>query len=201
MRNPTQIDNLVVTGMANATIAFFANVMIGLQATYGTNTGGWANVINDLDDIIYADSLKSLGVSSTQTAFYQSNSLVNNRRTFTDRSSTDYINVLSGVDTGNGIITANYQSIIPEKTFSGNTVANATALTNFIATTLNNATYNSANVSTSLEYAINNGYLDAYATIDSTSFDFASIRSHIQDESENRLAILKSTMLNKKFIR
>lgn len=201
MGNPTQTDNLVVIGMANAAVAFFANVMIGLQSTYGTNTGGWANVINDLDDIIYADSLRSLGINSTQTAYYQANSLLNNRRTFTDRTSTDYVNILTGVDTSNGIITANYQAIIPEKSFSGNTVANATALSNFINTTLNNTTYTSANVATSIEYAVNNGYVDAYSTIDSTSFDFASIQSHIQDESENRLALLKTNMLNNKYIR
>lgn len=201
MGNPTQTDNLVVIGMANAAVAFFANVMIGLQSTYGTNTGGWANVINDLDDIIYADSLRSLGINSTQTAYYQANSLLNNRRTFTDRTSTDYVNILTGVDTSNGIITANYQAIIPEKSFSGNTVANATALSNFINTTLNNTTYTSANVATSIEYAVNNGYVGAYSTIDSTSFDFASIQSHIQDESENRLALLKTNMLNNKYIR
>lgn len=201
MGTPTQIDNLFVTGMANAAVAFFANVMIDLQSTYGTNTSGWANVINDLDDIVYADSIRSLGLTSTQTAYYQANSLLNNRRTFTDRESTDYVDILSGVDTGNGIITANYQAIIPEKTFTGNTVANATALSSFINTTLNIPAYNSSNVSTSIEYAVNNGYVDSYSTIDSTSFDFASIQSHIQDEAENRLALLKSTMLNNKFIR
>ena len=201
MGKPTQIDNLIVTGMANAAVAFFANVMIDLQSTYGTNTGGWANVINDLDDIVYADALRSLNLTSTQTAYYQANSLLNNRRTFTDRTSTDFVDVLSGVDTGNGIITANYQAIIPEKTFAGNTNANATALTNFINTTLNNTIYNSSNVSTSIEYGINNGYVTSYSTIDSNSFDFASIQTHIQDEAENRLAILKSTMLNNKFIR
>ena len=201
MGTPIQIDNLAVKGMANAAVAFFANVMLDLQSTYGTNASGWSNVINDLDDIIYADSLRAIGINSTQTAFYQSNSLLNNRRNFTDRTSTDYVNILYGIDNANGIISSNYQSLIPEKTFSGNTTANATALSNFINNTLDNPTYVAANVSSSIEYAITTGHLDEYATIDDTSFDFASIQSDIQDESENRIAELKTMMLNNKFLR
>lgn len=202
MKTPIQIDNLAVSGMSNATVAFFANVMVDLQTKYGTNTIAWANVINDLDDIIYADALKSIGVDSTKTALYQSYSLVNNRRTFTDRTFTDYVSLTANVNVANGIISANYQSIIPEKDFKGNTTANAMVLKNFITNTLyTNNTYNAANVTSSVEYAINNGYVDSYSSIDSTSFDFSSIQSHIQNEAENRLAALKSLMLNKNFIR
>jgi hypothetical protein len=43
--------------------------------------------------------------------------------------------------------------------------------------------------------------VDVYATIDDTSFDFASIQSDIQDESETRIAELKTMMLNNKFLR
>ena len=196
-----QLDNLAVQGMANGTISFFGNVMQGLQATYGTNADGWLNTINDLDDIIYADHLRSTGLDSTDTSLYQSYSLVNNRTHFSDRSNVDYIDVGANIDISSGVIAPHYNVIIPAKSFVGNVTANAIGLQTFISDTLgNNNTYSSANVVSSKQYAIDNGFLSGYTSIDSTSFDTAGITNQLQSVAEGRLAVFKTVLVNNGFI-
>jgi hypothetical protein len=196
-----QLDNLAVQGMANGTIAFFSNVMQGLQGTYGTNADGWLNVINDLDDIIYADHLRSTGINSTDTSLYQSYSIVNNRTHFSDRSNVDYMNVGGNINTTSGVIAPHYNVLLPAKSFVGNVSANAYALDNFIINTLdNNNTYSSSNVISSKQYAIDNGYVSNYASLDSTSFDTAGITPQLQEVAEVRLAVIKTALVNNKFI-
>ena len=130
-----QLDNLAVQGMANGAISFFSNVMQGLQANYGTTPNGWLNVINDLDDIVYADHIRSTGLDSTDTALYQSHSIVNNRNYFSDRSNVDYMDVGANVNTSSGVIAQHYSVMIPSKTFGGNITANAVSLQTFLSTT------------------------------------------------------------------
>jgi hypothetical protein len=196
-----QLDNLAVQGMANGTISFFSNVMQGLQATYGTNADGWLNVINDLDDIIYADHLRSTGINATDTSLYQSHSIVNNRTHFSDRSNVDYMNVSGNINTTSGVIAPHYAVLLPAKSFTGNVTANAYALDNFITNTLdNNNTYSSSNVTSSKQYAIDNGFVSNYASIDNTSFDTAGITPQLQEVAEVRLAVIKTALVNNNFI-
>ena len=196
-----QLDNLSIQGMANGTISFFGNVMRNLQVTYGTNAQGWVNVINDLDDIIYADNLRSVGLDTTETLLYQAYSIVNNRKQFLDRSNVDYIDVLPDVNVSTGVISPHYNVLIDSKIFSGNVAANAISLQNFISQTLdNNNTYIAANVVSSKQYSVDNGFVTDYASIDSTSFDTASITPQLQAASEIRLATLKTALANNKFI-
>jgi hypothetical protein len=196
-----QLDNLAVLGMANGAISFFANVMTDLQTKYGTNAAGWLNVINDLDDIIYADHLRSLSLDATDTALYQSYAIVNNRTHFSDRSNVDYIDINSSIDTANGVIAPHYNVLLPAKTFAGNVTANGIALQTFISNTLdNNNTYIAANVTSSKEYSINNGFANNYTSINSSSFDTNSIVPQLQEVSETRLAFIKTTLLNNTFI-
>ena len=196
-----QLDNLSIQGMANGTISFFGNVMRNLQVTYGTNAQGWVNVINDLDDIIYADNLRSVGLDTTETLLYQSYSIVNNRKQFLDRSNVDYIDVLPDVNVSTGVILPHFNVLIDSKIFSGNVAANAISLQNFISQTLdNNNTYIAANVVSSKQYSVDNGFVTDYASIDSTSFDTASITPQLQAASEIRLATLKTALANNKFI-
>jgi hypothetical protein len=196
-----QLDNLAVQGMSNGTISFFGNVMQGLQTTYGTNSDGWLNVINDLDDIIYADHLRSVGLDSTDTSLYQAYSIVNNRTHFSDRSNVDYINVGGNVSTSSGVIVPHYNVMLPSKSFNGNVTANAIGLQNFIANTLgNNNTYISANVVSSKQYSIDNGFVSDYSSIDSTSFDTSGITPQLQSFAEGRLAVFKTILANNRFI-
>jgi hypothetical protein len=196
-----QLDNLAVQGMANGTISFFSNVMQGLQGTYGTNADGWLNVINDLDDIIYADHLRSTGINATDTSLYQSYSIVNNRTHFSDRSNVDYMNVGGNVNTTNGVIAPHYGVLLPAKSFAGNITANASALDNFITNTLdNNNTYSSSNVISSKQYAIDNGFVSTYTSLDNTSFDTSGIAPQLQEVAEVRLAVIKTSLVNNKFI-
>ena len=196
-----QLDNLAVQGMANGAISFFSNVMQGLQANYGTTPNGWLNVINDLDDIVYADHIRSTGLDSTDTALYQSHSIVNNRNYFSDRSNVDYMDVGANVNTSSGVIAQHYSVMIPSKTFGGNITANAVSLQTFLSTTLgNNNTYISANVVSSRQYSIDNGFVSGYNSIDSTSFDTAAVTPEIQEAAEQRLADIKTDFVNGRFL-
>jgi hypothetical protein len=195
-----QLDNLAVHGMANGTISFFSNVMQGLQTTYGTTANGWLNVINDLDDIVYADHLRSVGLDSTDTSLYQSYAIVNNRNHFSDRTSVDYMNVGGNVDTASGVISPHYNVMLPSKSFTGNVTANGIALQNFISTTLGNNTYSAANVVSSKQYAIDNGFVSGYTELTSSSFDTAGITSALQEVAEQRLAVIKTEFVNGRFI-
>ena len=196
-----QIDNLSVQGTANGTIAFFGNVMKDLQLTYGTNADGWLNVINDLDDIIYADNLRSVGIDSTETALYQSYSIVNNRTHFSDRSNVDYLELGANIDTSSGVIVPHYTVLVAAKQFSGNITANAISLQTFISDTLDgNNTYSTSNVVSSKQFILDNGYVTGYSSIDSNSFDTSSIVLGIQDDAEITVALNKTMLVNNNFL-
>jgi hypothetical protein len=64
----------------------------------------------------------------------------------------------------------------------------------------NNNTYSSSNVISSKQYAIDNGYVSNYASLDSTSFDTAGITPQLQEVAEVRLAVIKTALVNNKFI-
>jgi len=196
-----QLDNLSVQGMANGAISFFSNVMQGLQATHGTTPNGWLNVVNDLDDIVYADHLRSVGLDATDTSLYQSHSIVNNRNYFSDRSNVDYMDVSANINTSTGVIAQHYNVMIPSKSFGGNVTSNALSLQSFLSNTLgNNNTYIAANVVSSKQYAIDNGFVGGYNSIDSTSFDTSAITSQLQDAAEQRLALVKTEFVNGRFL-
>jgi len=200
MSKITQLDNLSVEGMANGAIDFFATVMANLQVRYGTDANGWYNTINDLDDIIYADHLRSTGFVNTQTALYQSTDLATNRAYFADRSDLDYIEVSAEINTSNGVISSYYSQIIPEKRFDSNTSpnlnSNVSLLTSFITNTLdNNSVYANLGVISSKQYSIDNGYINGYANINSTSFDTSSVLPKIEQTAEIKLAMTKAIML------
>ena len=196
-----QTDNLSVQGMANGTISFFSNVLQGLQSQYGTNADGWLNTINDLDDIIYADHIRTIGLDSTDTALYQSYSLVNNRKQFINSANVDYIDVAGNIDISTGIIRPHYKVLIAEKQFGGNITANAIALQTFISTTLDsNNTYINANVVTSKQYSIDTGFVNDYQSLNSNSFDTSGVIMQIQENTENEIAKTKSFFVNNGFI-
>jgi hypothetical protein len=196
-----QIDNLSVQGMANGTISFFSNVLQGLQAQYGTNANGWLNVINNLDDIIYADHLRSVGLDSTDTSLYQAYSLVNNRKQFVDAANVDYISAVGNIDISAGVITPHYKVLIAEKQFGGNVTANAIALQTFISTTLDyNNTYVNSNVTTSKQYSIDTGFVNDYTSLNSNSYDTAGIVIQIQDNTEKSIARTKTFYANNGYI-
>jgi hypothetical protein len=201
MAIPTQLDNLSVRGMANGAIGLFANVFAGLQTKYGTNASGWVNAINDLDDIIYADHLRVTGLDSITTSKYQSEALANNRTYFSDRSNVDYIKSSANINVTSGVIVPHYYASIPSKDFSNASVVSSNTLQNFINTTLNdNTTFANLNVTSSKDYAINNGYVNSYTNLDSGSFNTATVLPTIQTLAETRLATLKSAFVNNRII-
>jgi hypothetical protein len=197
MNTPSQLDNISVMGMANGAIGLFANVFAGLQNKYGTNATGWINSINDLDDIVYADHLRVTGLQYTDTSRYQSDAITNNRTYFSDRSSVDFIATTANVDITSGVITPHYYTILPTKIFSNASTQTSTTLNDFINTTINNdQTYANLNITSSKDYAINNGYVSDYTQLTNSSFDTTGVVSDIQLLAEYRLALLKTTIVN-----
>jgi hypothetical protein len=109
--------------------------------------------------------------------------------------------VRANINVSDGVIAPHYGVLIYPKSFSGNVTANAIALQNFISQTLdNNNTYIAANVVSSKQYSIDNGFVSDYASIDSTSFDTAGIVPQLQDAGEAKLALLKTALVNSRFI-
>jgi hypothetical protein len=110
------------------------------------------------------------------------------------------MNVGANVDTASGVISPHYNVMLPSKSFTGNVTANGLSLQNFISTTLSNNTYSAANVISSKQYAIDNGFVSGYAELTSSSFDTAGITTDLQEVAEQRLAVIKTEFANGRFI-
>jgi hypothetical protein len=63
----------------------------------------------------------------------------------------------------------------------------------------NNSVYANANVTTSVQYAINNGYTEDWTTLNSSSFDVSMNSLDVQDLAELEIARTKTAFLNNKF--
>ena len=200
---PPQIDNYAINGMANGIVNLFAEVAANLQVKYGTSSAAWVNVTNDLDDIIYADHIRSLGLDSTDTVALQSNDLVNRRALFVNRRTIDKVNTPAAINDSTGNLLKNYQVLIHEKQFANTKVtSNVSTLNTFISNTLdNNPVYSKYNVNSSRDFAVKNGYTSGYAVSSDSQFDPYSNSKDMQDLAEIKIAATKSLLLNSKIVK
>lgn len=199
---PNQIDNYSVTGMANGIVDLFATVAANLQVKYGNTSVAWANVINDLDDIIYADHIRSLNLDSTDTVAFESKDIAEKRSLFVDRQSVDYLTTPSSINDTTGNLVKYYQVLVREKEFSNTYVtSNVGVLNNFISNTLDaNPIYSNLAVTSSRQYAVDNNFVSDYTGLTDASFDPYSITKELQDAAEYRIATVKTVLLNSKVV-
>ena len=200
---PPQIDNYSINGMANGIINLFSEVAANLQVKYGTSANAWVNITNDLDDIIYADHIRSLGLDSTDTVALQSNDLVNKRSSFVNRRTVDLVNTPAAINDSKGNLLKHYQVLLHEKQFANTKVTtNVSTLNTFISNTLdNNPIYSNYSINSSREYAVRNGYTSDYAISAESQFDPYSNSKDMQDLAEIRIAATKTLLLNSKIVK
>jgi len=205
--DPVQLDNLKIDGVRQGAVDFFGNVLYDLYKNLNgnANSSTFLNVINQFNDIVHADNLRTLGMDGIDTTKYQSSDTLQKKQGV-------YVNLMdvqtatgvvpNNINSANGIFIKSYEPLIYEKTFlANNYTSNSILVTNYINSTLNtNNTYANAGVTTALQYAINNGYTSSWSTLNSASFDTSAISQEIQDSAEIQDSIAKSKFLENNFL-
>jgi hypothetical protein len=195
-----QLDNLKIAGIQTASIALFSNVARQLQITYGANGVGWTNTIQALNDVVTADNMRVLKLQDSSSTQYIANSIVSHGDgKFVNQANIETISasVPSNITTANGIIAKASEVVIHEKTFANTSIesytANVSALNTFITQKLdNNSVYLGANVTSTLDYALQYGHLTNYTNLTSADFDLTPHSETIGAMSEVNSSILQS---------
>jgi hypothetical protein len=202
-----QLDNIQITGVRQGAVNFFGNVLLDLYIKNNANasSNAFLSVINTLNDIVHNDNIRILGLDSVDTIKYQSADTVQKKQgLFVDLMQIQTANgvVPDNINSTNGIFVKSYEPLIYSKNFNANVyVANSTNITSITNTTLNtNNTYIKFNASTSLDYAINNGYTSEWTNLNTSSFDFSGTSSKMQDNLEIQDTIDKSKFLENNFL-
>lgn len=202
-----QLDNLQISSVRQGAVDFFGNVFLDLYNTYqgNANSVAFLNVVNMFNDIVHLDNLRTLNLESTDTLKYQSKDAINKKQgTFVDlttiQSATGVIP--NNINSANGIFIKSFEPIIYEKNFNANiNLSNSKIITNLINSTLNtNGTYANNAVSTSVEYAIDNGYITNLTGVTSGSFNFSASTLDMQNNLELADTFAKSDFLHNNFL-
>ena len=196
----TQLDNLKIAGIQTASIALFSNVARQLQITHGTHGAGWTNTIQALNDVVTADNMRVLKLQDSSATQYIANSIVSHGDgKFVNQANIETISasVPSNITTANGIIAKASEVVIHEKTFANTFIesytANVSALNTFITQHLdNNSVYLGANVTSTLDYALQYGHLSKYTNLTSADFDLTPHSETIGAMSETNNSISQS---------
>ena len=203
---PTALDNLTTPGVTNGIIALFGETARATQITAGTGEAGWVQTIQNVNTLALADSLRSISLTDITTITNSVDTIVRNGagnvvnqatvETFTGGIPTNFA-------ASNSIIRNSYSVILPEKKFYSNTqnfTANVDNFNSYVSNQLdNNAVYANANVTTSVQYAINNGYTTDWTNLNSSSFDVSMNTLDVQDIAELDIAKIKTSFLNNKY--
>jgi len=198
-----QLDNLKIDGVRQGSVDFLGNVLRNLYISNNanSNTTSLLNTINQFNDIVYSDNLRVTNASSTSTLKYQSNSALRVRHgNFVDatkiQTTTGYIP--DNFNSAKGIFVKSYDPIILEKNFNKEAyTANSKSVTTYINNTLDyNNTYSTQAVTSSLDYALKNGYTNQWSTLNSTSFDTSIVTDSIQKNAEINDSLAKSYFLH-----
>ena len=195
-----QLDNLKIAGIQTASIALFSNVARQLQITHGSTGAGWTNTIQALNDVVTADNMRVLKLQDSSSSQYIANSIVTHGDgKFVNQANIETISasVPSNITTANGIIAKASEVVIHEKTFANTSIesytANVSALNTFITQKLdNNSVYLGANVTSTLDYALQYGHLTNYTNLTSADFDLTPHSETIGAMSEVNSSILQS---------
>jgi hypothetical protein len=204
---PNQLDNRKIIGIQQGTVDFFGKVARDLHLQNGSNATGWLNTIQQLNDIAVADNLRSLKLEDTDTIRYTADDIISKSRgnVVNVVSIESYLgSIPSNFSTANGIIENSYTVFLPEKKFYSNVLgfqSNVNNLSTYVNSTLNtNNVYINSNVTTSLDYSVNNGYIADWVTLSAKNFDLTAVTQGVQDISELNIAHKKSAFLNNKFL-
>ena len=203
---PAGLDNLTTPGITKGVITLFGEVARATQIAAGANSTGWVQTIQTVNNLAFADRMRSIGLADTVTVKNSVDTIVSNGAGNVINQAT--VETFSGgipsnFATSNSIIRNSYDVLIPEKIFYSNTqnfTANVDNFNSYVSNQLdNNSVYANANVTTSVQYAINNGYTEDWTTLNSASFDVSMNSLDVQDLAELEIARTKTAFLNNKY--
>ena len=203
---PVSLDNLTTPGVTKGIIALFGETARATQLTAGTGEAGWVQTIQNVNTLSLADKLRSISLTDISTITNSVDTIVRNGagnvvnqatvETFTGGIPTNFA-------ASNSIIRNSYSVILPEKKFYSNTqnfTANVDNFNLYVSNQLdNNVVYANANVTTSVQYAINNGYTTDWTNLNSSSFDVSMNTAEVQTIAELDIAIIKTSFLNNNY--
>jgi hypothetical protein len=203
---PSQLDNLRIAGLQNASISLFSNVARQMQITNGSHAGGWANTVAMMHKVVLADNLRVQNIDKLPSTQFYANAIISAIDVqHTDQSLIDQSsgNIPNGINYGNGIIVASAIVHVPEKTFANamsdsytaNNSANVVALNNFIIANLNNNNvYSQANVVSTLDYALKYGHLTNWNNLTKKDFDLSTHTTQVQGLYETGHTTIQTAM-------
>lgn len=203
---PTALDNLTTPGVTKGIITFFGEAARAAQIAAGPGKIGWVNTVQTVNKIALADKIRSVSLTDITTIRNSVDTIVSNGAgNVVNQATVETFSggVPSNFALANSIIRNSYSVILPEKKFYSNTqnfTANVDNFNSYISTQLdNNAVYANANITTSVQYAINNGYTVDYIDLNSSSFDVSMNTTEVQDIAELNIARIKTSFLNNKY--
>jgi hypothetical protein len=203
---PSALDNQTTPGVTRGVIKLFGLSAKATQVAAGTDSTGWVQTVQNLNTLALADRMRSIELKDTITIKNSVDIIVSNGAgNVVNQATVETFNggVPSNFATSNSIIRNSYAVIIPEKIFYSNTqsfTANVNNFNSFVSNQLdNNAVYANANVTTSVQYAINKGYTADWTTLNSSSFDVSMNSLDVQDLAELEIARTKTAFLNNKY--
>ena len=203
---PAGLDNLTTPGITKGVITLFSEVARATQIAAGANSTGWVQTIQTVNNLAFADRMRSIGLADTVTVKNSVDTIVSNGAgNVVNQATVETFSggIPSNFDTSNSIIRNSYDVLIPEKIFYSNTqsfTANVDNFNSYVSNQLdNNSVYANANVTTSVQYAINNGYTEDWTTLNSSSFDVSMNSLDVQDLAELEIARTKTAFLNNKY--
>ena len=204
---PASLDNLSTPGITKGVIKLFGEVARATQITAGANSIGWAQTIQTINTVAFADRMRSIELKDTITIKNSVDTIVSNGAgNVVNQATVETFNggIPANFASSNSIIRNSYAVILPEKIFYSNTQSNTANVNNFdsyISNILdNNSVYANANVTTSVQYAIDNGYTADWTSLNSSSFDVSMNTLDVQDIAELNIARIKTTFLNNKYL-
>jgi hypothetical protein len=190
------LDNLKTDGVQQGAVDFFGQVLQDLQTKHGTTVAGSLNVLNDFNNIVHADNIKTLKIDSLTSTQYVANSLINSQGTFVNTLDVETAQgtIPSDIDSHRGFFVKTHEVIIGENEFNSTNYNNSSnVFTNTINDLLsNNTTYSNAGVLTALEYAVKNGYVSNYNSLDETSFVVPTESQQVEDSIQLNNALLQT---------
>lgn len=203
---PSVLDNLTVPGVTRGVIKLFGASARATQITAGINPAGWVQTVQNINTLALADKMRSIQLKDTITIKNSVDIIVSNGAgNVVNQATVETFNggVPSNFASSNSIIRNSYAVIIPEKIFYSNTqnfTANVDNFNSFVSNQLdNNAVYAIANVTSSVQYAIDKGYTADWTNLNSSSFDVSMNTLDVQDLAELEIARIKTSFLNNKY--
>jgi len=203
---PAALDNLTTPGVTKGIITLFGQVARAAQISAGANSTGWAQTIQTINTVALADRIRSISLTDITTVTNSVDTIVSNGAgNVVNQATVETFSggIPSNFASSNSIIRNSYSVILPEKIFYSNTQSNTANVDNFDSFVSNqldkNSVYANANVTTSVQYAINNGYTADWTNLNSSSFDVSMNTSDVQDIAELDIAKTKTSFLNNKY--